>query len=140
MREFPTLEAAIETITSAAELPIPGQCGHCKGTGTLTKASNFTKLPLILIVTMMRFDSSLKKIEEFLQFPPNLIIHEQLEYSLYALIVHNGRLISHGHFVAYVRDSRGIWYRADDVCVYRVKEEIVFGLCPYVLFYKRGHM
>jgi ubiquitin carboxyl-terminal hydrolase 36/42 len=139
MREFPMLAAAIETITSAVEIPIPGKCEHCKGTGTLTKASHFTKFPLVLIVTMMRFDNALKKIEDFLEFPTELRVHNQLEYRLYALILHDGRQISHGHFVACVRDNNGIWYRADDVCVYRIKEEVVFGLCPYVLFYKRVH-
>jgi ubiquitin C-terminal hydrolase len=88
----------------------------------------------------MRFDNALAKIEDFLSFPKTLAVQGQYEYELYALVLHNGRLISHGHFVAFVRDQQENWYRADDLCMYRMKEDAVFTSCPYVLFYKRTNV
>jgi uncharacterized UBP type Zn finger protein len=73
MREFPGV-AATEAITSSVEIAIPGQCEHCGRAETLAKSNQFTKLPLILIMTIMRFDSALKKIEDFLSFPKTLWI------------------------------------------------------------------
>jgi uncharacterized UBP type Zn finger protein len=137
MREFSDVEAAVRAITSAAAITVPGQCEYCGTRDQLVKANHFTSLPLILIVTLMRFDNALTKVEDFLSFPKTLVVQGRYEYELYALVLHNGRLISHGHFVALVRDQQENWYRADDVCVYRMKEDAVFTSCPYVLFYKR---
>jgi uncharacterized UBP type Zn finger protein len=136
MREYPDLAAAVAAVTSGAKIAIPGQCDACGESGSLTKASHFTQLSLILIVTLMRFDNSLRKIEDWIGFPRTLTVCECAEYELYALIVHDGRMLTHGHFVAFVRDELNVWYKVDDVCVFRVKEEVVLESCPYVLFYK----
>jgi uncharacterized UBP type Zn finger protein len=136
MREYPDLASAVAAVTCGAEIAIPGQCDGCGGSGGLTKANYFTKLPLVLIVTLMRFDNALRKIEDWISFPKTLTICERAEYALYALIVHEGRMLTHGHFVAFVMDEMNVWYKVDDICVYRVKEEVVLESCPYVLFYK----
>ena len=55
-------------------------------------------------------------------------------------IIHEGRLINHGHYISYFADETGTWYRADDIVVYKVKHEQVMKLHPYVLFYKRENI
>jgi uncharacterized UBP type Zn finger protein len=129
--------AAVDSAVSATEVPAPGQCEGCGCTNCLLRGHSYRSFPLILILTMLRFDNELRKIEDFMAFPKKLSVPGGLEYELYGMVVHNGRLIRHGHFFAFVKDEGGVWYRADDVCVYRVKEEAVLRACPYVLFYKR---
>jgi uncharacterized UBP type Zn finger protein len=127
----------VEAITSAGEFEIQGKCEICERTESLLKSNRFTKMPLILIVTLLRFDNELKKIEDFLRFPKVLRIKGELEYCLYAVVLHLGKGINHGHFVAFVMAEGGCWYRVDDATVFRMKEEVVMGSCPYMLFYKR---
>lgn len=35
-------------------------------------------------------------------------------YNLYALIVHHGRSVSSGHYIAYVKAPNGYWWLCDD--------------------------
>jgi hypothetical protein len=86
-------------VTSGAEMAIPGQCDAY----SLPQASHFTKLALILIVTLMRFDNVLRKIEDWIKFPRILMVYKGAKYALSALIVHKGTTLTHGHFVAFMR-------------------------------------
>lgn len=136
--QYPDLATAISVMTTETEMNTSSPCERCGCTHQVTKKSNITRLPLILVITLMRFDNALHKIEDFFEFPETLVVGDDQEYHLYAMILHEGRHISHGHFVAQVKDSNGDWYKADDVCVYRMKIEAVMNSCPYVLFYKRA--
>ncbi|KAK8889380.1 hypothetical protein M9Y10_034126 [Tritrichomonas musculus] len=136
IREYDDLQAAITAITTNSEIVISGECENCKETCEMTKTNTYAKFPLVLIITMMRFDNFLKKIEDFFKFQKNLIVGG-FKYELYSMILHDGRLINHGHFIAFVMDENHAWYKADDVCIYKIKDEIVMNSCPYVLFYKR---
>lgn len=136
IREYEDLQAAITSITASSEIVISGECENCKETGEMTKSNVFSKFPLILIITLMRFDNFLKKIEDFFKFQRKLIVGG-FNYELYSMILHDGRLINHGHFVAFVMDDNRVWYKADDVLIYKIKDEVVMNSCPYVLFYKR---
>jgi len=134
---YDDLQQAISVLTCKREISINNTCMQCQNT-ECTKSTETTCFPLILMITMLRFNNNLKKLEDFFKYQDTLVVgDDNLEYSLYSMIVHEGRFISHGHFIAYVRDSNNIWYKADDVCVYRVKDDVVMNLCPYVLFYKR---
>ena len=135
-REYQNLQEAISAITSSSEIEISGQCENCKETGEMTKTNHFTKYPLVLIITFLRFDNNMKKIEDFFKFQRVLLVGNY-KYELYAMILHDGRFINHGHFIAFVMDENHVWYKADDVSIYRIKEEAVMKSCPYVLFYKR---
>ena len=135
--EYEDLATAIASITGHTEMVTASQCEQCGSEGEITKSCTSVKFPLVLIITLLRFDNACKKIEDFFPFPKTLTVGDGQEYALYAMILHDGRMISHGHFVAYVMDQNEIWYKADDVCCYRLKEEVVMSSCPYVLFYKR---
>ena len=43
------------------------------------------------------------------------------KYDLYALIVHHGRSVSSGHYIAYVRAPSGIWWLCDDTNLKQVQ-------------------
>jgi ubiquitin carboxyl-terminal hydrolase 36/42 len=137
MREATDLAAALEAITKPQEVAVQGQCECCGATDCLTRASQYTAFPLILIVTLIRFDNQLRKIEDFFEFPKMLELGGGLAYELYAMVLHAGKLMRRGHFSAIVRDENDVWYRADDVCIFKMKEEAVMRSCPYFLFYKR---
>jgi uncharacterized UBP type Zn finger protein len=137
VRESPDLTAALEKIISSQELLVQGQCECCGQIDCLSRSNRYTSFPLILIVTLMRFDNQLRKIEDFFEFPKKLNVGDGLDYELYGMVLHAGKFMRRGHFTAVVRDENDAWYRADDVCVFRVKEEAVMKACPYFLFYKR---
>jgi ubiquitin carboxyl-terminal hydrolase 36/42 len=127
--------AAIAELTSDG--PARAPCARCGAPDGCVRACAPVRYPLILTVTLMRFDSQLRKIEDFVEFPEVIAVHGgERRYALYAMIVHEGRVVSHGHFFAYVSDAQGVWYKADDVCVFRVKLQVVMHARPYVLFYR----
>ena len=43
-------------------------------------------------------------------------------YDLYAVIVHYGRSVSSGHYVAYVKAPNGYWWLCDDTNIKQVCE------------------
>lgn len=157
--EYSDAETAVNDILSFDSHEIDGKCEHCGKEDCLTMSKQMNQFPLVLILTLMRFDNSLKKIEDFFEFQKILNVHTKncqddemdslsddsgdendsnsIKYQLYAMIVHEGRMINHGHFIAYVMDASGDWYKTDDTCIFKVKEEKILSSSPYVLFYKR---
>ncbi len=45
----------------------------------------------------------------------------QQMYDLYALIVHHGRSVSSGHYIAYVKAPNGLWWLCDDTNIKTVR-------------------
>jgi len=133
---IPNLAAAIDDLTSDDPIQISAECEHCGAVGPWSRSSSPIRFPFILVATLMRFDNQLRKIDDFLEYPDVITVQGKHRYQLYAMILHEGRVINHGHFFAYVRDQGGVWYKADDVCVFRVKAAAVMSAGPYVLFYK----
>ena len=131
-------EEAVRDIFSHHSHEIDGKCEKCGKTNCLTTTKQMSRYPLVLILTLMRFDNSCKKLDEFFEFQKFLSLDKgRIKYQLYGMVVHEGRMINHGHFISYVMDAQDDWYKTDDVLVFKVKEEKVMSSCPYVLFYKR---
>lgn len=136
-----TVQESVNEFLSKNERTIETVCEKCSKKCTATQVSSSTKLPLILTVTMLRFTKNLRKVDDFLEYPDTLRVGQRgVKYKLYAMIIHEGRLINHGHYISYFSDDTGTWYRADDIVVYKVKQERVMRLLPYVLFYKREYI
>jgi ubiquitin carboxyl-terminal hydrolase 36/42 len=133
--EFSDLTEALASYTSERPVCLQGACEHCHCC-SLTRTDHIDNYPLILIATMMRFDNDLRKIDDFMAFPESVSLPGG-RYELYSIIVHEGKVISHGHFLSYVKDGNGNWYKADDLTVFKSKGEAVLGMRPYILFYKR---
>jgi ubiquitin C-terminal hydrolase len=138
IKEIPHVAAAMEDLTCGEPLRLSNQCENCKQTDCVLKRTHIFTFPLILIVTLMRFNNELRKCEDYVKFPNILAVgREAILYQLYGLIVHEGKVINHGHFTAFVRDQNDVWYRADDLCVFKATTEAVMASRPYLLFYKR---
>jgi ubiquitin C-terminal hydrolase len=130
------IQATRELTASRAVLRSSG-CDQCGQTDCVMERSHVQEYPLILMVTLLRFDAELRKIDDFVTYPDRLTCGGgAYNYQLYAIIVHEGKLSTHGHFVAFVRDQNDDWYKADDLCVFKAKLETVMSSRPYVLFYK----
>lgn len=131
-------QQAVNSIINVHESSVYSECEQCHKMCGIHHKSQTTKLPFVVMVTMLRFNNSLKKIEDFYEYPEKLTLGpNRTHYQLYAMVVHQGRHINHGHYIAYVRDQNKVWYKADDVIIYPVKEEMVMKQSPYILFYKR---
>jgi ubiquitin carboxyl-terminal hydrolase 36/42 len=137
IRGYKNLQEAFDKFATEEPFSVMSECEHC-GSKKQTTANIIDSCPLIMTITLLRFDNQLRKIDDFFEFPEILPVKNmKTRYQLYALIVHEGRVVSHGHFFAYIRDEKGNWYKADDLCVFRAKKEAVMESRPYVLFYKR---
>jgi ubiquitin C-terminal hydrolase len=130
------IEKTIAQLTSGNPIRYQGKCENCHSRNSVLERNHPVEFPLIVTVILMRFDRDLHKIDRYVTFPDRLEIGHQT-YELYGLIEHEGKVINHGHFIAYVRDETGAWHKADDTCVYRAKREAVMSSHPYLLFYKR---
>lgn len=67
----------------------------------------------------------------------------QRKYKLFAVVNHEGKEATKGHYVAYVfHGSYGCWVRYDDSSVKAVPEKLVLKhdppRVPYLLFYRRA--
>ncbi|XP_071655580.1 uncharacterized protein [Patagioenas fasciata] len=62
-----------------------------------------------------------------------------LLYSLYAVLVHEGRSCQQGHYYCFVKASDGRWYKMDDASVVPCDIQTVLGQRAYLLFYVRHH-
>jgi ubiquitin carboxyl-terminal hydrolase 36/42 len=58
-------------------------------------------------------------------------------YDLHGVLVHRGFSPQDGHYVAYVKDSAGKWWRMDDSTVTGVGAEEVLRQSAYMLYYSR---
>jgi ubiquitin C-terminal hydrolase len=138
IKEIPHVAAAMEDLTCGEPIRLPNQCENCKNTDCVWKSTHVLTFPLILIVTLMRFNNELRKCEDYVKFPNIMAVgREAILYQLYGLILHEGKVINHGHFTAFVRDQNDAWYRADDLSVHKATVEAVMESRPYLLFYKR---
>jgi uncharacterized UBP type Zn finger protein len=125
----------LETYTSGQPAHLQCPCEHCMNC-SLVRTDHIDNYPLILIATMLRFDNDLRKIDDFMAYPEVLHLRGG-DYELYSIIVHEGKVISHGHFLSYVKDENRNWHKADDLTVFKSKSETALGMKPYILFYKR---
>lgn len=115
---------------------VPNQRCECGNNKCMKSKMKMLKLPNVLIVTLLRFNTMLQKVENYLPYDDEMEFMGK-HYQLYAMIIHEGKMISHGHFLSYTRDSDGRWYKNDDAVVFSVSKEIVMKLSPYILFYQK---
>ena len=127
--------------------------------GTVERATRVTKIknsPPILIIQLSRFRNNNTKIMKSILFPRHLVlgsavvVGEEVEYSLCAVVSHRGQSATSGHYVADVYNSSwSTWFRCDDSTVTPRAEDQVLpsrgpsttlaenSETPYILFYQR---
>ena len=93
-------------------------CDACRTRGPCEVRKSVTRWPPVLVLHVKRFRQDLtgrlRKIPEHLFFEEVLHCAEfGVTYSLHAVAVHKGPFGT-GHYVAFVRDSRGQWVLVND--------------------------
>ena len=134
-------------------------CIKCNKKCNAIKQLTINNAPHILILHLKRFKyGGLKKNDKFIKFNYNLdltpfmsyykqIRHSRelynkykVTYSLYAIIVHSGQSVNHGHYYAFVKINTNKWYCMNDSSVKSVSLNYVLSQNAYMLFYQRNEM
>ncbi|RDY08579.1 Ubiquitin carboxyl-terminal hydrolase 19, partial [Mucuna pruriens] len=124
------------------------KCDGCKGYVKAWKRLTVKRAPNILTIAFKRFQSGrFGKLNKKVTFPVTLDLSPYMSevgdgsdiYKLYAVVVHIDMLNASffGHYICYIKDFRGNWYRIDDGKVNSVELEEVLSQGAYMLLYSR---
>lgn len=123
------------------------KCDGCNDYVKARKHLSVHQAPNILTITLKRFQSGrFGKLNKRVTFPMELDLMPYMScsegndlYDLYAVVVHLDMLNASffGHYICYIKDYRGRWYKIDDCKVMVVDEEEVHAQGAYMLLYSR---
>ncbi|CAM8951988.1 unnamed protein product [Rhodiola kirilowii] len=146
-----SLEDALTQFTAPEDLDGENmyKCGRCAAYVRARKQLSVHEAPNILTIVLKRFqEGKYGKITKCITFPdlldmvPFMTGKEDIPplYLLYAVIVHVDTLNASfsGHYIAYVKDLRGSWFKVDDTEVQPVSLNQVMSEGAYILFYSRS--
>lgn len=106
-------------------------CEKCKKRTVATKKSTIDKSPETLMVHLKRFKfngNSLSKVKQpivyqkYLDLGPYTSHNEASKYQLMSVIVHEGRSILSGHYIAHCLQPDGSWSTYDDEYINKIDE------------------
>ncbi|PHT58752.1 Ubiquitin carboxyl-terminal hydrolase 19 [Capsicum baccatum] len=124
------------------------KCDGCNDYVKAWKRLMIKRAPNILTIALKRFQSGrFGKLNKRVTFPETLDLRRYMSetgdgndiYKLYAVIVHVDMLNASffGHYICYIKDFRGSWYRIDDCKVVTVDLDEVLSQGAYMLLYSR---
>ncbi|XP_056844642.1 ubiquitin carboxyl-terminal hydrolase 19 [Raphanus sativus] len=124
------------------------KCDRCNDYVKACKRLSIRSAPNILTIALKRFQGGrFGKLNKRIGFPETIDLGPYTSgggegsdvYNLYAVIVHLDMLNASffGHYICYVKDFRGDWYRTDDSEVEKVELEDVLSQRAYMLLYSR---
>ncbi|KAE8681138.1 Ubiquitin carboxyl-terminal hydrolase 15 [Hibiscus syriacus] len=147
-----SLEDALTQFTTPEDLDGENmyRCGRCASYARARKQLRIHEAPNILTIVLKRFqEGKYGKINKCITFPDMLDMVPFMTgtsdipplYMLYAVVVHLDTLNASfsGHYVSYVKDMRGSWFRLDDTEVHSVSMSQVMSEDAYILFYMRSY-
>lgn len=145
-----SLEDALEQFTALEWLDGENRykCDGCDAYVKACKRLTVHQAPNILTIALKRFQTGrFGKLNKRVTFPETLDLSPYVSgngngshiYKLYAVVVHVDMLNASffGHYVCYVKDLHGSWYRIDDCKVKRVELEDALSERAYMLLYNR---
>ncbi|KAL5820025.1 hypothetical protein ACOSQ4_023867 [Xanthoceras sorbifolium] len=145
-----TLEDALAQFTASETLVGENKyhCSRCKSYEKAKKKLSILEEPNILTIVLKRFQSgNFGKLNKSVRFPDVLNMAPYMSgsndkspvYSLYAVVVHLDVMDAafSGHYVCYVKNSHGQWFRIDDSTVMPVELDTVLLEEAYMLLYAR---
>lgn len=122
-------------------------CDKCHKRTVATKKSTIAESPQTLLVHMKRFKfngNSLSKVKQpilyrkYVDLTPYTTTGEESQYQLMAVIVHEGRLILSGHYIAHCLQPDGTWATYDDEYINKLDERSALSdPSAYCLVYTR---
>ncbi|KZV47037.1 hypothetical protein F511_30141 [Dorcoceras hygrometricum] len=147
-----SLEDALAQFTSSEDLDGDNmyRCGRCAAYVCARKQLSIMEAPNILTIVLKRFqEGNYGKINKSIRFPemldmiPFMTGTDDLPplYMLYAVVVHLNTSNSSfsGHYISYVKDLSGNWFKIDDTEVQPVGLDEVMSEGAYILFYMRSY-
>uniref|UniRef100_A0ACD5ZTZ2 Uncharacterized protein n=1 Tax=Avena sativa TaxID=4498 RepID=A0ACD5ZTZ2_AVESA len=148
--DISSLEEALQRFTSTEVMDGDNryQCSRCKSYERAKKKLTISEAPNVLTIALKRYQSGkFGKISKAIRFPETLNLSSYMStsddnspvYSLYGVVVHHDVMNAafSGHYVCYVKDTHGKWYKTDDSQVKPVSLETVTSKCAYMLLYAR---
>ncbi|OVA13464.1 Ubiquitin carboxyl-terminal hydrolases family 2 [Macleaya cordata] len=146
-----SLEDALTQFTASEDLDGENmyRCGRCAMYVRARKQLSIHEAPNILTIVLKRFqEGKYGKINKCITFPDMLDMIPFMTgtgdspplYMLYAVVVHLDTFNASfsGHYVSYVKDLQGTWFRIDDTEVQSVSMSQVMSEGAYILFYTRS--
>ncbi|GAV60887.1 UCH domain-containing protein/zf-MYND domain-containing protein [Cephalotus follicularis] len=146
-----SLEDALTQFTTPEDLDGENmyRCGRCAAYVRARKQLSIHEAPNILTIVLKRFqEGRYGKINKCISFPDMLNMIPFMTgtgdipplYVLYAVVVHLDTLNASfsGHYVSYVKNMQGNWFRIDDTEVHPVPMSQVMSEGAYMLFYIRS--
>ncbi|MCH0628582.1 ubiquitin carboxyl-terminal hydrolase [Kocuria palustris] len=123
-------------------------CDHCHQRTQANKVSHIKRAPETLVVHLKRFKfdgNSLLKVKQLMKYPEYLDLtqytvepHAPTKYRLVLVIVHEGRLLSSGHYVCHTRQPDGSWCTYDDEFLNKIPDAVALtDVGAYVLVYTK---
>ncbi|KAG6591506.1 Ubiquitin carboxyl-terminal hydrolase 19, partial [Cucurbita argyrosperma subsp. sororia] len=124
------------------------KCDGCNDYVKASKCLTIKQAPNILTIALKRFQSGrFGKLNKKVTFPETLDLSPYMSeagdrtdvYRLYAVVVHIDMLNASyfGHYICYIKDFSGNWYRIDDRKVAKVDLEEVLSQGAYMILYSR---
>lgn len=123
-------------------------CEHCKKQTNAIKISTISRSPETLSIHLKRFrfnGQQSQKVKANVTYPEYLNLtqfttsmDEPTMYKLTSVIVHQGRSVSSGHYIAHCRQQDGSWSTYDDEYVNKIRSNVALSdPGAYVLIYER---
>ncbi|KAG8366506.1 hypothetical protein BUALT_Bualt17G0087100 [Buddleja alternifolia] len=147
-----SLEDALTQFTSPEDLDGENmyRCARCATYVRAWKQLSIQEAPNILTIVLKRFqEGNYGKINKCITFPEMLDMIPFMTgtddipplYMLYAFVVHldTSNASFSGHYISYVKDLQGNWFRVDDIEVQPVELSHVMTEGAYILFYMRSY-
>ncbi|KAL0687174.1 hypothetical protein Bca4012_086851 [Brassica carinata] len=124
------------------------KCDRCNDYVKACKRLTIRRPPNVLTIALKRFKGGrYGKLNKRISFPETLDLRPYMSqggegsdvYKLYAVIVHLDMLNASffGHYICYIKDFSGNWYRIDDSEIESVELEDVLSQRAYMLLYSR---
>lgn len=124
------------------------KCDGCNDYVKASKRLTIKQAPNILTIALKRFQSGrFGKLNKKVTFPETLDLSPYMSeggdrtdvYRLYAVVVHVDMLNASffGHYICYIKDFCGNWFRIDDCKVFKVDLEEVLSQGAYMILYSR---
>ncbi|XP_073143206.1 ubiquitin carboxyl-terminal hydrolase 17 [Henckelia pumila] len=145
-----TVEEALHQFTRSEILDGENKyrCGRCKSYEKAKKKLRVLEAPNVLTIALKRFQAGqYGKLNKVVKFPEVLNLAPYMSgtsdkspiYRLYGVVVHLDSMNAtfSGHYVCYLKNNAGRWFKADDMTVQPVELEKVLSTAAYMLFYAR---
>lgn len=135
-----------ETIRPSSSHGKGYKCENCQSETSALRSVSIKDAPEYLTVHIKRFKfegEHPSKVKDAMSYPVDLELTQYnlggpLQYKLVAVIIHEGRTVSSGHYIALCRQPGGEWVSYDDDELRRVSESFVRKQpSSYILIYSR---